>query len=195
MPLNICVFCSSSDVVEPAYFEAATELGAAMAKRRDVLIYGGSNVGLMGAVARAMHENSGAVVGVIPSFMASRGLAYALADELIVTRTMRERKAQMEDRADAFIALPGGFGTLEEVLEILTLKQLQQHAKPLLFLNTGGFYDPLMALFAHMREHRFTKADSTSLYHFAATVPDAFDYLDHYQAPKIDAKWFRTAEP
>ncbi len=195
MSLNICVFCSSSDVIEPAYFDAATELGGTMARRGDVLIYGGTNVGLMGAIARSMHQNRGHVVGVIPAFIASRGLAYAPANELIITRDMRERKARMEERADAFIALPGGFGTLEEMLEIITLKQLQQHRKPVIFLNTGGFYDPLIALFAHMREHRFAKAYADKLYHFAPTVPDAFAYLDSYQPPMIEAKWFRTTEP
>jgi uncharacterized protein (TIGR00730 family) len=195
MALNLCVFCSSSDVIEPAYFDAATELGATMAARRDVLIYGGTNVGLMGAIARAMHERGGRVVGVIPGFIAGRGLAYAPADEMIVTRDMRERKARMEERADAFIALPGGFGTLEEMLEIITLKQLQQHKRPVIFLNTGGFYDPLIALFDHMREHRFAKAYSNALYHFANSVPEAFTYLDSYEPPALEAKWFRTSEP
>ncbi len=195
MPLNICVFCSSSDVIEPEYFAAATTLGETMAKRGDVLIYGGTNVGLMGATARAMHQHGGRVVGVIPGFMASRGLAYAPADELLITRDMRERKARMEARADAFLALPGGFGTLEEMLEIITLKQLQQHTKPVIFLNTGGFYDPLIALFEHMREHRFAKSYANSLYHFAADVPAVFAHLDHYQPPQLEAKWFKTTEP
>ena len=194
MPLNICVFCSSSDVIEPAYFDAATELGETMAARGDVLIYGGTNVGLMGALARSMHQHGGRVVGVIPAFIAGRGLAYAPADELIITRDMRDRKARMEERADAFIALPGGFGTLEEMLEIITLKQLQQHKRPVIFLNTGDFYDPLIALFDHMREHRFAKSYSDSMYHFAAAVPDAFAYLDSYQPPNVEAKWFQTAE-
>jgi hypothetical protein len=195
MPLNICVFCSSSDVIEPAYFAMATELGAALAGRGDTLIFGGTNLGLMGALARSMREKGGRVIGVIPAFIASRGLAYTAADELILTRDMRERKARMEACADAFIALPGGFGTLEEMLEIITLKMLQQHTKPVLFLNTGGFYNPLIALFEHMQEHRFAKTYSNQLYYFAADVADAFRYLGQYQPPKIEAKWFRTNEP
>jgi len=195
MPLNICVFCSSSDVIEPTYFAAATLLGATMAKRGDVLVYGGTNIGLMGTLARTMRQHGGRVVGVIPQFIASRGLAYAPADELILTRDLRERKARMEERADAFVALPGGFGTLEEMLEIITLKQLQRHVKPVLFLNTDGFYDPLIALFDHMRQHRFAKAYSDALYHFAGDVAGIFRYLDEYQPPKIEAKWFRTNEP
>ncbi len=195
MRLNICVFCSSSDVIEPEYFGAATELGVAMAKAGHVLVYGGTNVGLMGALARSMHQHGGRVVGVIPGFIANRGLAYTPADELIVTRDLRERKARMEERADAFLALPGGFGTLEEMLEIITLKQLQQHLKPVVFLNTGGFYDPLIALFEHMRQHRFAKAYSDSLYHFAPQVADVFSYLAEYRPPVIGAKWYATKEP
>jgi len=181
MALNLCVFCSSSDVIEPAYFAAAATLGTTLARRGDVLIYGGANIGLMGAAARAAHQNGGRVVGALPQFMASRGLAYAQADELILTRDLRERKAVMEARADAFLALPGGFGTLEEMLEIITLKQLGQHSKPVLFLNVAGFYDPLIGFFEHIREHGFVKPHANSLYYFAADVDDAFSYLDHYQ--------------
>jgi hypothetical protein len=170
-------------------------LGSALARRGDVLIYGGAKVGLMGALARAVHREGGHVVGVIPSFMASRGLAYTPADELLIARNLRERKASMEDRADAFIALPGGFGTLEEMLEIITLKQLQQHAKPVLFLNTAGFYDPLAALFEHMREHRFAPAGSARLYYFATDVADAFRYLDAYQPVPVQNRRLQPAEP
>jgi uncharacterized protein (TIGR00730 family) len=193
--MRICVFCSSSDVIEPAYFAAATWLGENMARRGDTLVFGGTNAGLMGALAQAVHLGGGKVIGVIPRFIADRGLAYEAADELIVTLNMRERKAEMEERAEAFLALPGGFGTLEEMLEIITLKQLQQHTKPVLFLNTGGFYDPLLALFEHMRQHRFAKAYSNALYHFAPEVDEVFRYLDAYQPPKIESKWFRTTEP
>jgi uncharacterized protein (TIGR00730 family) len=194
MPLNLCVFCSSSDVIEPVYFQAAKNLGAAMADRSDVLIYGGTNVGLMGAVARSLHQKGGRVVGIIPEFMATRGMAYAPADELILTRDMRERKAIMESRADAFIALPGGFGTLEEMMEIITLKGLQQHTKPILFLNTAGFYDPLAELFRHMRAHRFVKPYADELYHFASTVEDVFTYLDRYEPQRPELKMLRSTE-
>ena len=193
--MNLCVYCSSSDVIEPQYFEAATALGEAMAARGDVLVYGGGNVGLMGAVARSLHSRGGRVIGVIPAFMVERELAFVDATELIVTGDMRERKAAMESRADAFLALPGGFGTLEEMLEIITLKQLQQHTKPIVFLNTAGFYTPLAELFEHMAAQRFIKAYADSLYDFAATVGEVFAYLDGYQPPQLEAKWFRTTEP
>lgn len=192
--MNLCVFCSSSDVIEPVYFAAARELGAIMAERNDILVYGGTHVGLMGAVARSLQDRGGRIIGVIPKFMADRGLAHPSADELILTADMRERKALMETRADAFLALPGGFGTLEEMMEIITLKQLQQHTKPILFLNTAGFFDPLIELFGHMLEHRFIKSYADSLYCFCPTVEAAFAYLDSYQPPQLEDKWFRTTE-
>lgn len=166
-----------------------------MAERADVLVYGGTHVGLMGAVARSLQDHGGSIVGVIPEFMAERGLAHPSANELILTRDMRERKAVMESRADAFLALPGGFGTLEEMMEIITLKQLQQHTKPIVFLNTAGFYDPLGELFEHMLAHRFIKSYADSLYYFAPTVDAAFAYLDVYQPLELEPKWFRTTEP
>jgi uncharacterized protein (TIGR00730 family) len=122
MSQSICVFSSSSDAIDRSFFQVAAELGAAIARRGDVMVFGGFNVGLMGEAARAVHQQGGRVVGVIPAFIESRGLGYDAADELIVTRDMRERKAAMEVRADAFVALPGGFGTLEEMFEIITLK-------------------------------------------------------------------------
>lgn len=190
----ICVFSSSSDAIENGFFQTATELGHEIARRGDTMVYGGCSVGLMGAVARGVHELGGNVVGVIPSFIHAKGLGYEPSDELIVTRDMRERKATMEARADAFIALPGGFGTLEEMLEIITLKQLQQHTKPVIFLNRSGFYDPLAALFEHMYERRFAKAIYRDMYYFAPDVKSTFEYLDSYQAPVFENKWFNTAE-
>lgn len=190
----ICVFSSSSDVIENGFFELATELGRDIARRGDTMVYGGCSVGLMGAVARGVHELGGKVVGVIPKFIHARGLGYEPSDELIVTGDMRERKAMMEARSDAFIALPGGFGTLEEMLEIITLKQLQQHTKPVIFLNHAGFYDPLAALFEHMYERRFAKPVYRDMYYLAADVKDAFDYLDSYKTPVFENKWFNTGE-
>src|SRR5437867_216516 len=132
----ICVFSSSSDAVAPHYVELAQSFGALLARRHMGLVYGAGRVGLMGVLARAVHAHGGRVIGVIPDFLRAQEVAYEEADELIVTRDLRERKAIMESRYDAFVALPGGFGTLEEILEILTLKQLATHAKPVVFLNT-----------------------------------------------------------
>ncbi len=189
MPDAICVFCSSSEAVAPEFFAVAAELGAELARRKVTLIYGGGAIGLMGAVAKSVHRHGGKVVGVIPSFLRTKEIAYEAADELIVTNDLRERKAIMESRAGAFIALPGGFGTLEEVLEILTLKQLQTHDKPVVFLNTSGFFDSLISLFERMYHGRFAKPDSRQFYHVAATPAETFVHLDTYQPPPRTTKW------
>ncbi len=189
--MNITVFSSSSDAVDPVFFEVARELGESIARRGDTLVYGGTSVGLMGAVARAAHESGGKVVGVIPSYLDARGISFSDCNQLVKTPDLRERKAVMESRADAFVVLPGGFGTLEETAEIITLKQLQQHRKAVVILNAHGFYDPLVTLFEHFYEQQFAKAASRALYHFAPTVKDAFEYLDAYVPATVPIKWFK----
>jgi hypothetical protein len=191
--MNITVFSSSSDAVEPGFFEVAAELGRTLASRGDTLVYGGTTVGLMGAVARAAFENGGKVIGVIPRYMAERGIDFSQC-ELHLTRDLRERKAKMEQLADAFLVLPGGFGTLEELLEILTLKQLHQHQKAIVILNANGFFDPLKALFEHVYQQRFAKETTRALYHFAPSVSDAFAYLDAYVPVEVPTKWFSGAK-
>ena len=169
---TICVYSSSSDAIAPEFFAVAEELGAALAGAGYGLIYGGARVGLMGAVARAVHAHGGHVVGVLPGVLQRKELTYEPADELIITQDLRERKAIMETRADAFIALPGGFGTLEEVLEILTLKQLLLHSKPLVLLNTdfavyiGIVYSYLpfmiLPLYANLEKHDVTLLEAAA---------------------------------
>jgi uncharacterized protein (TIGR00730 family) len=191
---TICVFSSSSDAVAPHFFRAAEEVGALLAREGMTLIYGGGKVGLMGALAGAVHRHGGRVIGVIPHYLRLKEVAYEAADELIVTKDMRERKSVMEARADAFLSLPGGFGTLDEILEILTLKQLQQHAKPVVFLNTENFFGPLLDLFEHLYTHQFTKAESRQLYHVAPQPSEVFTHLQHYQLAAIGGKWFGGRE-
>jgi uncharacterized protein (TIGR00730 family) len=190
--MNITVFSSSSDAVDPVFFQVARELGTRVGERRDTLIYGGTSVGLMGAMATAARAAGAQVVGVIPKYIADRRIAFEEADEMIFTSTVRGRKAIMEQRADAFMVLPGGFGTLEETVEIITLKQLQQHRKAVVILNAHGFYDPLHTLFEHFFEQHFAKEASRALYHFAPTVEDAFEYLDSYVPAVIPTKWFEA---
>src|SRR4051812_1624731 len=174
----LCVYCSSSDRLDAKYAAAATALGTAMVERGWGLVYGGGKTGLMGAVARAVKQAGGRVVGVIPEFMKARELAYTEADELVTVITMRERKLLMETRADAFVALPGGWGTLEEILEILTLRQLEVVKKPCVFLNQDGFYDNLLRLFDHMRDERFFKPSNMELFRVAGTVSKIFEQLE-----------------
>jgi uncharacterized protein (TIGR00730 family) len=191
MRRTICVFCSSSDAVDSIFFETAMELGALISQQNYDLVYGGAQIGLMGALARAAHQNGGKVVGVIPeSLRRVQGIAYEAADELLVTRDLRERKAVMEARSDAFVGLPGGFGTLEELLEILTLKQLGLHTKPIVLVNTNGFYDYLIQLFERIYQERFAKPDYRQLYHVAPDVANVFSYLEAYRPLQLQNKWF-----
>ena len=186
---TICVYCSSSDAVHSSFFDVAAELGAALGERGCTLVYGGADVGLMGAVARAVRAKGGKVVGVIPGSI--KVLADKDANEMVVARDMRERKAIMEKRSDAFVALPGGFGTLEELLEIITLKQLGYHAKPMVLLNANDFFAPLNDLFEHLYRHTFAKPAFRDFYHFAPAVKGVFEYLDAYKPPHVLRKWFR----
>ncbi len=190
----ICVFSSSSDAIDREFFASALEVGMEIALRDGTLVFGGTSIGLMGAVARSTQKHGGKVVGVVPDFMRARGITFASADELIITQDMRERKATMESRSDAFLALPGGFGTLEEMIEIITLKQLKQHVKPVVFLDINSFYRPLHRLFEHMIGNHFAKEAMRQIYHFAADVPSAFRYLDEYEPPSVDDKWTLSAE-
>lgn len=189
---HICVYCSSSDRVAPSYFALAEELGATIARRGHTLVWGGTNVGLMGTCARAAQQHGAKVIGVIPSFIAERGLAYDKADELIVTDDMRQRKAIMEKRADAFVGMPGGFGTLEEMFEIITLKQLQRHNKAVVFLNAAGYYEPLAAALEHMYNAQFAKQAYRQMYAFAPDVTSALDHIESYRPTVVPSKWFVT---
>ncbi|MEI7551154.1 MAG: TIGR00730 family Rossman fold protein [Verrucomicrobiota bacterium] len=192
MPKLLCVYCSSSDRIDPKYAAAAAELGRLLVARGWGLVYGGGKTGLMGAVARAVKASGGHVVGVIPEFMKLRELAYDQADELVTVVTMRERKLLMETRADAFVTLPGGFGTLEECLEILTLRQLDVVRKPCVFFNQDGFYDDLLRLFDRMAREKFFKPSNLDLFRVATTVPDIFDQIERAAGTPAETKWFET---
>lgn len=190
MSKTICVYSSSSDAVGDHFFQAARQLGAIMGERGDTLVYGGACIGLMGEMARAVHQSGGKVVGIIPKYLAHYDITYDNADELILTEDMRERKAMMEERSDAFISLPGGFGTLEETMEILTLKQVQQHNKPIVIINTGNFYDHLIHLFELIYKESFAKSEQRHLYSVVPHAGDAMDYIDNYQPLPFKKKWF-----
>lgn len=179
---SICVYCASRTNIDPAYFQAAEELGRTIAERGCTLVYGGASIGLMGATARAAKARGGKVVGIIPEALQKYEITFREADDIIVTADLRDRKALMEKNADAFITLPGGFGTLEEVLEVITSKYLHYHRKPIILLNINGYYDPLKALFEHLYAQNFANPDYRKVYHFSDSVEDAFAYLDHYDA-------------
>jgi hypothetical protein len=153
----VCVFCGSSPGVDARYVDTARELGRLLARRGVTLVYGGARVGVMGAAADAALDDGGRVVGVIPRPLWSREVGHTGLSELLVVESMHERKALMSDRADAFVALPGGAGTLEELFEVWTWAQLGIHTKPVAVLNVGGFYDPLLALADHLVAQGFVR--------------------------------------
>jgi uncharacterized protein (TIGR00730 family) len=154
---SVCVYCASGPGKNPAFVEAARSFGRVLAENGIRLVYGGGSVGLMGALADAVLDHGGAVTGVIPEFLVNREHMLARALERIITRDMHERKRIMFERADAFVALPGGVGTLEELVEQLTWAQLGRHKKPILILNVEGFWDPLCALLDQMEKLEFIR--------------------------------------
>src|SRR5690349_7621428 len=156
---KICVYCGSGPGTDPAYVEAARSFGAILAKNRIGLVFGGGSVGMMGAIAKSVSEHGGHVTGIIPEFLMARERALRNSYDLIVTRDMHERKRKMFEMADAFVAMPGGIGTLEEIVEQITWVQLGRHRKPVLLANIEGFWQPLCALIDHMKSLEFIRGD------------------------------------
>jgi uncharacterized protein (TIGR00730 family) len=156
---NICVYCGSGPGTDPAFVEAARQFGQILASHRVGLVYGGGSRGLMGAIATSVLDSGGRVTGIIPDFLTGREQVMSRAQEVIVTRDMHERKRLMFERSDAFVALPGGIGTLEELVEQITWAQLGRHRKPILIANIGRFWDPLLALIDHMKSLAFIRPE------------------------------------
>jgi uncharacterized protein (TIGR00730 family) len=154
---TVCVYCGSGPGTNPLFVEAAIALGKALAENGIRLVYGGGSIGLMGAVATSVLDHGGSVTGIIPDFLTTRENALTRIQELVVTPDMHERKRLMFERSDAFVALPGGIGTLEELVEQLTWQQLGRHSKPILLANIDDFWEPLLALFTHMRATEFIR--------------------------------------
>ena len=170
---SVCLYCGSSDAVDRVYLDAATELGTSLANAGLGLVYGGGGVGLMGAAARAAHAAGGKVVGVMPEFLRARERLFDEV-ETIVVRTMHERKMLMFERSDAFVILPGGVGTLEEVVELLSWKRLDLHHRPVVFVDVNGFWRPFFELIAHTAREGFTPNAFLSAW---VSVPSAQDVL------------------
>ena len=173
---RICVYCGSGPGSDPAFVAAARAFGAILADNRIGLVYGGGSVGLMGELANAVLDRGGDVLGIIPTFLENREHAIKRVG-VIVTRDMHERKQRMFDEADAFVALPGGVGTLEELVEQLTWVQLGRHRKPVLIADVGGFWRPLLQLFAHMREKAFIRQDTEVHYLVSEKIEDIVPML------------------
>lgn len=185
---RICVFCGSSRGDNPAFVDAAKDMGRSLADRGVGLVYGGGNVGLMGAVADAVLNAGGEVIGVIPEALEEKELAHRGVTELRVVRSMHERKAMMADLADGFVALPGGFGTFEEFCEILTWAQLGIHRKPAGILNVAGYYDPLLAMFDQAVESRLLSRANRDLVLCHTSPEQLLDLMAAFE-PGDSEKW------
>jgi uncharacterized protein (TIGR00730 family) len=188
MPISICVFCGSQYGAEPRFRAAATRFGELAGAAGARLIYGGGHVGLMGAVADAAMAAGGEVIGLIPTRLLEREVGHRTITELVVTRDMCERKQQMIDRADAFVTLPGGLGTLDELLEVVTLRQLGYHDKPIVLLNPTGYWDPLLALVDRVIEQQFAAPRARALLTVVDTVEAVLSVLGvGLPAPRLRA--------
>jgi uncharacterized protein (TIGR00730 family) len=185
---RICVFCGSSSGSRPEYVATAGELGRELVRRNIELVYGGGNVGLMGIIADAVLKSGGEVQGVIPEHLMAREVGHKGLTKLHVVRSMHERKALMADLSDAFVALPGGFGTLEEFFEVVTWSQLGLHAKPCGILNVLGFYTPLLAMLDHAVEERFLKPENRALVLARESPADLLQLLEEWRPPHVE-KW------
>ncbi len=177
---KVCVFCASSAGKNPVYTECAKELGVLLAKNQKTLIYGGGKVGLMGAAADSALENGGKVIGIIPDFMMEKEIGHTGVSELVVVESMHERKLEMHERSDAVITLPGGFGTFEELFEILTWIQLGLYQKPVGILNVNGYYDFLEKQLDLMVIEGLLKAEHRKGLIFAKTLPELMDKMENY---------------
>jgi len=187
---QICVFCGSSPGAKPEYVEAARLLGQTLAERKMVCVYGGSRVGLMGQVAKACLEAGGEVIGVIPRQLVAMEVAYKELAQLVVVESMHERKARMAELADGFIALPGGLGTFEEFLEVLTWAQLGMHRKPCGILNTCSYYDKLLGFLDQAVEQQFVEKVHRDMIQVDESPAGLLDKFDAYRAPTADkAAW------
>jgi uncharacterized protein (TIGR00730 family) len=185
MAISICVFCGSRYGVDSRFRAAATRLGELVGRAQIRLIYGGGHVGLMGAVADAAIAAGGEVVGLIPARLLEREVGHRAITELVVTQDMFERKRQMIDRADAFVILPGGLGTLDELLDVVTLRQLGYHAKPIVVVNLAGYWDPLIALVDQVVGLKFAAPTARTLYRVVDGVDEILPALGVGQPPSV----------
>lgn len=181
--MRICVYGAASEDIDPGFILAAEELGRLIAKGGHTLVFGGGMTGLMGACARGVMSGNGKLIGIAPSFFDRPGVLLKSCTEFIFTETMRERKQLMEDMADGFVVTPGGIGTFEEFIEILTLKQLGRHEKPIAMLNTMGYYDPMDGLLKNTVRKGFMKKECLELYSLHETPGEVMAFLEQVHVP------------
>ena len=184
--MQICLYGASSNELDAVYLDSAYDLGRMLAQRGHSLVYGGGAQGVMGAAARGVHDGGGKITGVAPRFLNVDGILYDRCDELIFTDTMRERKAKMEDLADAFLVVPGGIGTFEELFEVMTLKQLGRFDKPIAIYNLMNYYDEMETVLFRAINKRFIRANCRMLYLMSTDQEELFDYIEHSRPLGMD---------
>ena len=193
MKLNaLCVYCGSSAGTDPEIIKQATLLGKTLAERDITLVYGAAKIGIMGAVAQGSLDHKGKVVGVIPEFLKIKEVVHTGLTELIVNETMHERKMELQERSDGFITLPGGFGTMEELFEVLTWSQLALHQKPVGMLNVNGFYDDLLSALRNMVDKGFLKHENYDILLVDTTVEGLLDQMENFK-PMAMPKWLKAS--
>ncbi len=190
--MNICVYGAASKEIDISFIKDGEHLGSEIAKRKHCLVFGGGNNGMMGAVARGVKKENGKIIGVSPSFFNIDGVIFKNCDEYIFTDTMRERKQIMEEKSDAFIVTPGGIGTFEEFFEILTLRQLNRHNKPIAILNTNDYYSHMISFLNNAAENNFMSKENLELYFLSDNIDAILDYIEHPANRNIDIAKLRN---
>jgi uncharacterized protein (TIGR00730 family) len=178
MRKTICIFCASSDPIDPAFNETAIKLGQIIGRKGFELVYGGGCTGLMGIVAHSVKASGGKVIGILPELMNKKGIACDFADEIHITKNMHDRKLMMEEKADAFIILPGGFGTMDELFEILSLTQLEYHKKPIIIINVNHFYDSLFQFLEEIYLKNFANESFRNRYLITINAEEAMELIE-----------------
>ena len=190
--MNICLYGASSNTIAKSYINPTEELGAKIAERGHTLIYGGGGAGLMGAAARGVYSRGGRIIGVVPSFLNVDGILFDNCNEMIFTETMRERKQLMEEKSDAFVMVPGGLGTFDEFFEILTLKQLGRHSKPVAVFNINGYFDSLIEQLKNAVHKQFMNPESFELCFFTHSGDKLLNYLEYSLNEPSNAKVYKN---
>ena len=191
--MNICIYGASSTQIDQEYIDKIEELGRELASRGHGLVFGGGAQGLMGAAARGFLEKGGQIIGIAPTFfMNVDGILFDRCSQFVYTETMRERKQLMEEKSDAFLVAPGGIGTFEEFFEILTLKQLGRHTKPIIIYNVLGYFDSMRVMMEDAITKGFLKPTCRELYVFVDNPLDVINYLEHYTVPSAETKYYKN---
>jgi len=192
--MNVCFFCASSEALEPKYYTEAEKIASIVAKKNWTVVTGGSKIGLMKTLTLSALKNNGKTIGIIPSSFAEKGLACFDNTKLILTKDMSERKNKLFEISDAFVILPGGFGTLDEMLEIITLRQVGVYNKPIAIFNQDGFFDGLLKQFEVFFDNKFAKKQNKKAFFVTDSIEKIIDHIENFKVEEIDDYWFDVSK-